>query len=106
MGYRSNVVLALCEEADELLRANMEMIPELKDLVEDADDTAVGRYHWDCIRWCDAFTQIQAMDRFMCFLDSHDWTYGFIRIGEETDDMEHRGYPSDFDVYLERSITW
>tara|TARA_Y100000310_G_scaffold41755_2_gene39055 strand:+ start:5753 stop:6073 length:321 start_codon:yes stop_codon:yes gene_type:complete len=106
MGYRSNVVLALCDEADELLQANIKMIPELKELIDDVDSEADGRYHWDYIRWCKSCKQIQAMDRFMGFLDCHDWVYGFVRIGEETDDMETRGYPSDFDVYIERTISW
>ena len=33
MGYRSQVALGLCEEADQLLKANAEMIPELVDEV-------------------------------------------------------------------------
>ena len=30
--------------------------------------------------------------------------YGFIRIGEETDDIEQRGAPYEFDLYVNRSI--
>ena len=35
MGYRSQVALGLCTEADQLLKANAEMIPELAELIKD-----------------------------------------------------------------------
>ena len=45
-------------------------------------------------------------NRLMEMLDAYglDDFYGFIRIGEETDDIEQRGVPYEYDMYINRSI--
>ena len=106
MGYRSEVALALCPEADELLQANAKWIPELAELIKDSESDAEERYFWSSIKWYESFPEIDAMNRFLAFLECHDYQFGFIRLGEEEDDIERMGHPSEYDMYIQRSIEW
>ena len=106
MGYRSQVALALCTEADQLLKANAEMIPELAALIKDSESDADERYFWSSIKWYESFEEIDAMNRFLEFLDCHDYQFGFIRLGEQEDDIERMGYPSEYDMWVNRCIEW
>ena len=106
MGYRSEVALALCSEADELLKANAKWIPELAELIKDSESDAEERYFWSSIKWYESFPEIDAMNRFLAFLECHDYQFGFIRLGEEEDDIERMGHPSEYDMYIQRSIEW
>ncbi len=106
MGYRSQVALGLCTEADQLLKANAEMIPELAALIKDSESDAPERYFWDSIKWYESFDEIDAMNRFLAFLECHDWQFGFIRLGEEENDIERMGSPSEYDMYVNRCIEW
>ena len=81
MGYRSQVALGLCEEADQLLKANAEMIPELAALIKDNESDVEERYFWSSIKWYESFEEIDAMNRFLDFLEHHDYQFGFIRLG-------------------------
>jgi len=46
------------------------------------------------------------MNRFLAFLDCHDWQFGFIRLGEEDNDIERMGQPSEYDLFVSRAIEW
>ena len=106
MGYRSQVALALCSEADELLQANAKWIPELAELIKDNESDAEERYFWSSIKWYDSFPEIEAMNSFMAFLEHHDWQFGFIRLGEEEEDIEKMGQPAEYDLFVARAIEW
>lgn len=106
MGYRSQVALGLCKEADQLLKANAEMIPELAELIKDSESDAPERYFWSSIKWYDSYKEIDAMNRFLEFLECHDYQFGFIRLGEQEDDIERMGYPSEYDMWVNRCIEW
>lgn len=106
MGYRSQVALGLCEEADQLLKANAEMIPELAELIKDNESNAPERYFWSSIKWYDSFKEIDVMNRFLEFLEYHDYQFGFIRLGEEEEDIQRMGYPSEYDMWVNRCIEW
>ena len=106
MGYRSQVALGLCTEADQLLKANAEMIPELAALIKDSESDADERYFWSSIKWYDSFKEIDVMNRFLEFLEYHDYQFGFIRLGEEEEDIQRMGYPSEYDMWVNRCIEW
>jgi len=106
MGYRSEVALALCPEADELLQANAKWIPELAELIKDSESDAEERYFWSSIKWYESFPEIDAINRFLAFLECHDWQFGFIRLGEEENDIERMGQPSEYDMFVSRAIEW
>ena len=106
MGYRSQVALGLCSEADELLQANAKLIPELAELIKDSESDAEERYFWSSIKWYEGFPEIDAMNRFLAFLECHDYQFGFIRLGEEEADIERMGNPPEYDMFISRSIEW
>ncbi len=107
MGYRSEVAISFDESADKLFKQNAEMIPELKQLINDAQLADSGKYHWDWVKWYDSYTEIDAVMTFLDFLETLDYeSYGFIRIGEETEDMETRGCTGSHDMYINRCIDW
>ena len=106
MGYRSEVALGLCPEADQLLKANAEMIPDLAELIKDNESNVPERYYWSHIKWYDGYPEIGAMQSFLGFLECHDYQFGFIRLGEEEDDIERAGHPYEYDMFVNREISW
>ena len=106
MGYRSEVALGLCPEADQLLKANAEMIPDLAELIRDSESNVPERYFWSHTKWYRDFPEVETMNSFLEFLEHHDYQFGFIRLGEDSEDIERRGYPSEFDMWVNRSISW
>ena len=106
MGYRSEVALALDVYASSTLEALANVSEEVRTLLSDADTatkTEDGhRYLWSWVKWYDMYKEVQLIDELLCILPCE--SYGFIRLGEETDDIEHRGSPCEFDMYVSRSI--
>ena len=112
MGYRSEVVLALKPKAAILLstvRAGGGAIASL--LTEDASDVTREEdgsviYRWGGIKWYDSYPEIAAIENFMSRLEEEDMEedYRFVRVGEDMDDNEVRGY--GFEVGIARSIEW
>ena len=115
MGYRSQVVLAISPEAAPAFMALCAKHPEVMRLCQDADDFTSGYeqpgdyfMHWSSIKWYKDYPSIDALYAFICALDSNDLTeYGedsgpavlewhecfkYIRIGEDPDDYDQRGY--------------
>jgi hypothetical protein len=109
MGYRSEVVLKLNKPASSALDAFASMSEDIKTLLSDADwaaqDDENGHvYFWSWIKWYDSYKGIGLIDEFLNVLPCE--SYGFIRLGEETDDIEHRGSPYDFNMHVNRSIEY
>ena len=95
--------------ASSALDAFASMSEDIKTLLSDADvatkDDGNGHtYQWSWVKWYDSYKEIGLIDEFLNVLP-YD-SFGFIRLGEETDDIEHRGSPSDFDMYVSRSIEY
>ena len=109
MGYRSEVALSLSENANELFLENLKEIPEIQTLVNNCEwsDPNHGRYYWSWVKWYDSYPEVDAMEKFLDFLDAVDHeTYGFVRIGEDEEDISRRGSPCVHDMYVNRSIEW
>ena len=101
MGYRSDVRIAIIKEVymDALIKENF---PEI--FIENEPDIIDGNryYSFDDIKWYDDFPDIAECMKFLNNLPEEDW--GFIKIGENDDDVESFGSPWDFDMYVETSI--
>ena len=122
MGYYSEVGLALTAkgitglhkllEREEIELAAKE---EIEGFLGYADhhftdaDTKAEVWHWKAIKWytCDPkyYPAVDFLDRLLATLDEDE--FRFIRIGEDYDDTEVRGYfwENPFDLELARSIT-
>ena len=128
MGYRSQVVLAISPEAAPAFMALCASEPKVLDLCHDADDFTSGYespgdyfMHWSSIKWYDSYPEIAALQEFVEHLESDDLTkYGesgdpdgiewnecfkFIRIGEDYEDYDQRGYGFP-DIMTYRSISF
>ena len=109
MGYRSEVVLKLNKPASSALNAFASMSEDIKTLLSDADtatkdDENGHAYFWSWIKWYDSYKEVELIEEFLNVLP-YD-SFGFIRLGDETDDIEQRGSPPDFNMHVNRSIEY
>ena len=123
MGYRSEIVFAVAPQAVPAFMTLCAKFPSVQKLCfndRDKLQSEDGEYlfHWEHIKWYHSFEEIEALDSFMTALESGDLSeYGehgeeewvecfkFVRIGEDRDDTEERGYGFD-DIQLNRSISF
>lgn len=109
MGYRSEVVLKLSDNAVKVVKKFYELDKQIKELIDDSEDSIswenVQAIYWSSIKWHE--NNDEAIMVFMDMLDQlGDENYGMIRLGEETDDVGYYGCPCNFDMYVERKIEW
>lgn len=123
MGYRSDVVLAVGKEAMPAFMTALSRHPSAASFVFKEHDEMWKDYQgdgnilvrWSGIKWYgDGYPEFQAVQAFVDdpeqFLpedfddaaDIHD-CYKFVRIGDETDDIEQHG-GGFWDIYVSRSI--
>ncbi len=114
MGYRSDVGFACDPIIKQVIETVGEWDSEFKELLDYGEDLAEGdaqgRWRFDYAKWYDSFPDVQIMENIMTMCDNvqhpglcYD-SYGFIRIGEDLDDLEMKGDPSAFDLYVNRSL--
>ena len=126
MGYRSQVVLAIGKEIQPHFMAALSVCTDATVLVfNDADrfdrdyyrdGTGHWLIHWDSIKWYDSYEEIGTIEKFVdaanddCIElgedegDSSDYIK-FVRVGEETGDIEHRGFGFD-EIAAQTSISF
>ena len=115
MGYRSDVGFACDPIIKQVIETVSEWDREFKELLNLGEDFSSGdgyqgRYRWESVKWYDSFPDVQVMENIMTMCENVDDpglcydSYGFIRIGEELDDIEMKGDPSAFDLYVNRSL--
>jgi len=126
MGYRSQVVLAIAKEIQPHFMAALSVCTDATVLVfNDADrfdrdyyQDGTGHWliHWDSIKWYDSYEEIGTIEKFVdaanddCIElgedegDSSDYIK-FVRVGEETGDIERRGFGFD-DIHASTSISF
>ena len=127
MGYRSEVVLAIHAKIVPALMAAFDKCEETQKLCTQHTDHLDTNYdgegnwlmRWDHIKWYDSYPEIEMinnlveamecddLEEFGIKHDDNDREYGdlykFVRIGEEMDDSEQRGYGFE-NIYISRSI--
>ena len=114
MGYRSDVGFACDPIIKQVVETVAEWDIEFRELLDCGEDLAEGqdqgRWRFDYAKWYDSFPDVQIMENIMTMCDNVDTSglcydsYGFIRIGEELEDIEMKGDPSAFDLYVNRSL--
>lgn len=109
MGYRSEVVVKFSDNTVKVVKKFYELDKQIKELIDDSENSIgweqIQAIHWDWIKWYE--DDDEAIVAFMDMLDQlGDENYGMIRLGDELDDMEYYGSPSNFDMYVERNIQW
>lgn len=131
MGYRSEVVLALDKKLIPALMSAFAQSPEVRDLctvhcddlMTDYDGEGNWCMRWESIKWYETFPEIQALEALLEAIASEDLSaygvdaiedhsgeeyeelYKFIRIGEEHDDLDQRGYAFQ-SIFLTRGISF
>ena len=114
MGYRSEVGLAVSAKALPHLMAKLAGCEKARKMVFDeacvldTDFRGAGALmvKWDDLKWYHTYEEITCIENFMndmdhCSEGEHgdmDEHYRFCRIGENTDDVEERGYFEGFDI--------
>jgi len=114
MGYRSTVGAAVpTEKLTKWLEEQndpeiTEFIDDLRkgeqtaELPEDMGKLSMTYLYSDYIKW---YESDPVIEKFMEFIDCLDHReYGFVRLGEDSDDIETEGVPYMFDIYLIRGI--
>ena len=122
MGYRSQVVLAIGEALIPQFMVTMAKCPEARAMCfGDADQTRDFQgekgslfFEWDHIKWYAGYEEVQAIEDFLNWAEDKlkidgkeidgDDHFRFVRIGEEYDDIETRGW--GFDIHPVRSIEY
>ena len=113
MGYRSEVAVALTDDATTLLKA-IEEHYDFNGLLDDAE----GNYpkhldpkadnecklYWGYIKWYDGYPGVDALTQFMNGIPAEDFL--FVRSGEELDDNEYNGDFYDSEIYITKSLQW
>jgi hypothetical protein len=97
MGYRSQVAIAVADKYEGKLE---ELLGE--DLWEYADSKCPTGVFLDYVKWYGDVPEVMAVMEFLDSLDSEE--YGFIELGEDPDHYEERGFPWEYDLYIQRSI--
>ena len=123
MGYRSHVVLAIAEPLVPQFMVTMAKCPEARALCfgdtdkqerDFQDEKGSFFFEWQGIKWYDSYEPIRAITDFMDWaqdrmeiegkeIDGEDF-YRFVRIGEDYDDIETRGW--GFEIHPVRSIDY
>ena len=114
MGYRSDVGFACDPIVKQVIETMGEWDKEFKELLDYGEDLASGhdqgRYRWESVKWYESYPDVQVIENIMVMCDNCDInglaydSYGFIRIGEELDDVEMKGDTCAFDLYVNRSL--
>ena len=128
MGYRSEVILALdaklvpalmtafakCEQTQKMCTQDTD------NLETDYDGEGNWLMRWDHIKWYDSYPEVAMIEKFIEGLECEDLSefglkdddnaadyselFKFVRIGEDMDDNEVRGYGFE-DIYISRHIS-
>ena len=126
MGYRSEVVLVVGKEVMPQFMVTMSKCQGARAMCfgdaerhENYNGDGNMLFTWDHIKWYDSYEEVRALEDFMDWCDGEevphpvdddetiagDECYRFVRIGEEYDDIETRGY-AFHDVGVSREVTF
>jgi hypothetical protein len=117
MGYRSQVMFAVTEAAYNK-HANQNVREALKDCdrafeIEGAAQDHEGLppknnkiyyFYWDNVKWYPDYEDVKIVEDFIQKCEE-DGDCGFLRIGEDEGDIERRGEPNEYEIYVTCSIS-
>jgi len=102
MGYRSDILIAVNKKvlARNLIKKEIpDSIGEPTSTTEDAVYYCI--YNW---KWYDSYPEIRELEAW--FDSMEDEEFGVIRIGEDGTDTQEWGQPYDFEIYVNRSLSY
>jgi len=106
MGYRSSVVIGMTK----VKYAEIVLFGKIPEFLSNTPESTDDAVYWfiDDIKWYPSYEEIIEIENFFRELEDIEGkpVFGALRIGEDDDDIERWGMPSDFDIYLERSISY
>ena len=101
MGYRSEVCLAITKECYKE-NATQALKDALKDCHQVFENEKGYYFIWECVKWYPDYEDVKVIEEFM---EENNSSIGFVRIGEDTDDVEYRGdQTSYFETYILKTI--
>ena len=107
MGYRSEVYLRIAEPLVEVVDAARKLDNTLDKMLFEGESGRIDKvktdFYWNT-KWYDTYPEVRAVESLLDMLQDDD--YGFIRLGEESDDIERKGYPDEYDMYTNTSVEW
>ena len=109
MGYRSEIVVKFSDEAARVVKKYADINEKVRELINDAEYTqespgSISTLFWTWIKWYDSYPEISAFEELLDALPEHH--YGLMRSGEEDDDIEERGMPWEYDIFIRKEISW
>ena len=115
MGYRSEVVLAVNKEIMPEFLAYLATNDAAKSLVfsehcelnQDYEGEGHLLVSWSGIKWYEGYPDVDVIEQFTCEYDEDtdkSEMFRFVRVGEDYEDIEQRGY--GFDIFVNRSIDY
>lgn len=109
MGYRSQVVIALNKDQYEQDLLLHEAFPSLlrEKPVYTCEDYVI--WDWASLKWYEGYPDVKEVDAYfnhLCELETETPLHGFIRVGEDLDDVEILGDPFHFNIDIVREITY
>lgn len=95
MGYRSQIALKTTTEGYLIMKQMNDAIETKEDRPLDymeIQKTTFGFYKisQDDLKWYDSYPDVQNFNKMLEKLEAEDIPYSFIRIGEESNDVEHK----------------
>ena len=112
MGYRSQIMFACRKDQIELIQAAMELKPDEIHGTEN-NDGEIFRCEWHDYKWgygqTDQFENIMGkVEPVSTKIDYYNeiHPYGFIRIGEDDEDIEYFGDPHEYGIQFTRILEW
>jgi hypothetical protein len=111
MGYRSQVCIGMNDNVFEALAAYVELSgnEDLKELFKHADVNEykdANKMFWDSIKWYEGYPDIDLFNNFLSQLNDNTGEFGMVIVGESDDDVQREGIPCEYDIYVERHISW
>ena len=104
MGYRSDVYLRVAEPLVEVVDAARKLDKTLDKMLSDGSSEEKTDFYWESVKWYDTYPGVTSVNDMLDML--HDDDYGFVALGEEEGDIERRGDPSGYDIYIQTSVDW
>ena len=107
MGYYSTVFFACNEDQHELISAATKLEPCI---VSNAETSEEGEYfccEWNGVKWgygADS-TEFETLLHDV-EIEGHEYPFGFIRIGEDDEDVEYIGDPWNYGINYTRYLEW
>ena len=104
MGYRSDVYLRISEPLVEVVDAARKLDKTLDKMLSEGSSKEKTDFYWEHTKWYDTYPEVMAVNDMLDMLQDDD--YGFVALGEEEGDIERKGDPSGYDIYIQTSVDW